>query len=42
MQTAYSLFLADLLTAAGGESLRESAARAAVLLDDGARVAALV
>lgn len=42
MQTGYGLFLADLLTAAGGESLRESAERAAVLLNDGARVAALV
>ena len=42
MQTAYSLFLADLLLTAGGESLRESAARAAVLLDDEARMAALV
>ena len=42
MQTAYGLFLADLLSAAGGESLRESIRAASLLLDDEARMAALV
>lgn len=42
MQTGYSLLLADLLTAAGGEPLRESIRAASLLLDDEARMAALV
>ena len=42
MQTAYGLFLADLLSAAGGDSLRESIRAASGLLDDDARMRALV